>query len=364
MIITSRTFFLLVGLSFLTSTAGAQGTSVLSGIVRDQTGAPVREALVVVDPDSLSLRARSGVDGRYRITGVPQGRFEVRVVRIGFRPRSLTVDVTSNATELNIDLESVPIPLDTIAVRVTRPGLYGLVVTRGINLLPHEPRPLPNATIEVLNEPHRTKSGADGRFSIPQLGIGSHSILVTLDRFTPRMVPVTVPPDGGVDITFTIDSIFADYQRWDADRIRGITRRLNEARSPATFVSAHELDADAPDLKEALRYAHSVLSRGIIVQNVDVCIYIDAVPRGDLRLEDVQPIDIQGIEVYPEASLPSAQSMSTGNGTGNRGVPCYSTRGDTFSPGERGRGSFSRRTLTRTRGNQGLLVMIWTTKRR
>lgn len=39
---------------------------------------------MVIDPDSLSLRTRTDVEGRYRIT-VPRGRFEVRVVRIGLQ---------------------------------------------------------------------------------------------------------------------------------------------------------------------------------------------------------------------------------------------------------------------------------------
>ena len=64
-------------------------SSALSGVVSDENGAPVREVLVVIDPDSLSLRTRTGVDGRYRIT-VPAGRFEVRVVRMGVPDRLIT----------------------------------------------------------------------------------------------------------------------------------------------------------------------------------------------------------------------------------------------------------------------------------
>lgn len=60
----------------------AQSTS-LSGSVRDEVGRPIRDALIVVDPDSLSLRARTDAEGRFRIGNVPSGRFEVRVVRIG-----------------------------------------------------------------------------------------------------------------------------------------------------------------------------------------------------------------------------------------------------------------------------------------
>ncbi len=346
----------------LTSTAlHAQGPAIVSGVVRDENGSPIREALVVIDPDSLSLRARTGVDGRYRITAVPNGRYEVRAVRIGFSPVTRTIDVTGREVELDLEMRAVPIPLDTVAVRVSRPGLYGLVVTRGIALLPHEPRPLRGALIEVINSPHQTRSGADGRFSIPQLAIGSHAIMVTRDHYAPRMVPVTVPPEGGVDITFTLDSMYAEYQFKDADRVRDISRRVRRATSPFTFVPAHEIDPEAPNLRDALRYANSVLSRGVILQNAPACIFVDGIIRPDLRLHDIPPIDIEGIEIYPPGTL----QVEYGVVRGNVATPCGGVEeGSLFSSGTRGPGSFSKRTLVRTRGNGSLLVMIWTTKRR
>ena len=351
----------LLGIVLTSATLHAQGTAVVSGVVRDESGAPIREALVVIDPDSLSLRTRTGVDGRYRIPGVPGGRYEVRAVRIGFRPVTRTIDVTGREVQFDLVMTSVPIPLDTIAVRVSRPGLHGLVVTRGITLLPHDPRPLRDARIEILNEPYSARSGPDGRFSIPQLAIGSHTILVNLDGFASRLVPVTVPPDGGVDITFTIDSLFADYQFRDQDQARGIAARMRRATNPATFVSAHELDPDAPNLKESLRYAHSVLSRGVIVQNAAACIYIDGVPRPDLVLQDIPPTDIAGIEVYPANTLQTEDRIQSRN----IGTPCGGAEGSLFSSGERDRSNArSNRTLTRTRGNKALLILIWTTKRR
>ena len=356
-----RAFALLLGIIVTTSSLHAQGPAIVSGVVRDENGVPVREVLVVIDPDSLSLRARTGADGRYRIAS-PTGRYEVRVVRIGFKPQSHTIDVTGTAVELNIDLQTVAIPLATVAVRVSRPGLHGVVVTRGIELLPHEPRPLRDATIEVLNEPYRIKSGADGRFSIPELAAGSHTILVTLDRYATRMMPVTIPPDGGVELTFTLDSLYAAYQFRDQQLFRDISWRVRRADSPATFVSAHELDPEAKDLRDGLRFAHSVLSRGLNLMDTRLrpVIYVDGQRRPELALQDLKPDDIAnfaGIEVYPANSL--QDGLSIPGSSANVGY----LEGDLFGGGQRAPG-FSNRTSVRSRGNTAMIIMIWTTKRR
>ena len=356
-----RPLAVFVGILITAGALRAQGPAVVSGVVRDEAGRPIPEALVVIDPDSLSLRTRTSAAGQFRIPGVPNGQYEVRVVRIGYRPHSRMIDVTGRELEITIELRTAPIPLDTVAVRVSRPGLHGVVVTRGISLLPHEPRPIRGALVEVLNEPHNARSAADGRFSIPQLAIGSHSILVTLDGFGTRLMPVTVPPDGGVDVTVTLDSLYAEYQFRDEDQTRGIRSRIIRASSPATFVPAHEIDPDAPHLLDGLRFANSVISRGVILQNAPACIYVDGVARPDLALHEIPPIDIAGIEVYPANSLQTDDRVTPPN----PGTPCGGITGSFFSGGERDRSAAqSTRTLARTRGNRGLLVMIWTTRRR
>jgi hypothetical protein len=356
-----RAIALLLGILLTTSALPAQGTAVVSGIVVDENGAPVREVLIVIDPDSLSLRTRSGVDGRYRIT-VPTGRYEVRVVRIGFKPQSHTLNVTAPTHELNITLTSVAIPLSTISVRVSRPGLYGTVMTRGIELVPHAPTPVRAANIQVLNEPYQVKSEGDGRFSIPDLPIGAHSILVARDHYISRMIPVTVPPEGGVELTIQLDSLYADYQRRDEMQTREIGWRIRRASSPATFVSAHDLDPEAKDLRQALRWAESLLSRGVNAMDprIQWVIYIDGkrtyLQPADLKAEDIA--SYAGIEIYPAGTLDDA--LSVPGSSANMG---NLEDGILFSRGQRAPG-FSNRTSVRSRGNAAYLMMIWTTKRR
>jgi hypothetical protein len=340
----------------------SQGPAVVSGVVRDENGAPVREALVAIDPDSLSLRARTSADGRYRIFAVPRGRYEVRVVRIGHRPLSQAIDVNSDSVTFDVVLRTVPIQLDNVTVRVSKPGLYGRIMSRGVALLPHAPTPVRGANIEVLNEPYRVKSEADGQFSIPELAIGSHSIFVALDHYVTRLIPVTIPPEGGVEVTITLDSLYAEYQRKDESQKREIGWRLRRASSPATFVSSHELDPETKDLREALRYAQSVLSRGIILMNppAPIVIYVDGV-RTYLQPQDLKQEDIAriaGIEIYPQNTLDDASSVP--GSSANIG---FLDDGKLFGGGRRA-GGFSNRTSVRTRGNAAILIMIWTNRGR
>jgi hypothetical protein len=335
----------------------AQGTRTVSGAVRDEVARPLPEALVVIDPDSLSLRTRTDAEGRFRITGVPKGRFEVRVVRIGYRPLSRTIDVAESPVSFDVELQSVPLPLDTVAVRVARLGLYGSVATRGIALLPHEPRPLNGATVEILGAPHRTRTAADGSFSLPQLGEGAHTVLVTLDRYATRMVPVTIPADGGVTVSIVLDSSYAAYQQRDDMQMRLMGIRVRRATNPSTFISPHELDLDAKELRAALRYSPSLLSRGVRVEGYP-CIFLNGKYSPDIQITDIDPFDVVGIEVYPSGTVPSLDGLVPPQ----LGTPCDPLL--RLFPNEdvgRGRGQ---RVLVRARSNDHAVLVVWTRGRR
>ena len=343
-----------LGTVLITSAVQAQGPALVSGVVRDENGAPVREVLVVIDPDSLSFRTRTGTDGRYRLT-VPTGRYEVRFVRIGFRPQSRTIDVTGPSVQFDVTMQSIAIPLDTVAVRATRPGLYGLVVTRGIALLPREPTALRGARIEALNTPYNVTTGGDGRFSMPQLPPGSHAVRVNLDGYVTRMVPVTIPYDGGVEIVVTLDSLYAAYQKRDEEQKRGISWRIRRATSPAAFVPLHEIDMEARNLRDAIRYSHSLLSRGLIIPGG--CIYLNGEPRTEVALTDIDPRDVEALEVYVPGTLQDNDRLPPFPVA----TPCERLWGSSAAPraGSRMSGTPPRVSM-RNRGNTLIAIVIWT----
>jgi hypothetical protein len=340
-------------------------TGTLSGTVRDETGGPVRDALVVIDAETTPMRVRTNVDGVFRIAQVPVGGHELQVVRIGFRPHRSRISVPASGLNVEVTLEHAPMLLDTIAVRVARSGIHGTVVTRGVALLPHEPRPLRGAIIEVLNMPFRTTTGAEGRFSVGEITEGAYSLLVRIDRYQSRIVPVYVPPNGGVELNIVLDSTIADWQRREDMELREISGRLRRANNPSAFVSAAELAVpDGTTLKDALREAPSPLSRGLLLKDDITCIYVDGDPRPGMTAADFLAEDVHAVELYGIDAKGSTQSpikpwlMGTFCGTGTRQGPLW-----TRPPDDEPRG-YGRRSPRREMDNLARVAVIWLKRRR
>jgi TonB-linked SusC/RagA family outer membrane protein len=103
----------------LAAPGSAQQVGVITGRVTDgRTGAPVSSAQVfVVDTQLGSL---TDAEGNYRIPNVRAGSRQVRVINIGYRSETLTVDVAASQTvRLDFQLSVSAIALDEIIVTGT-----------------------------------------------------------------------------------------------------------------------------------------------------------------------------------------------------------------------------------------------------
>lgn len=102
--------------------AAAQG--VLRGSVREQGGAPIRGANVVVP--GTTLVTRTDLDGRFRILGVPAGAVRVHAAAIGYGFVDTTVALTGgDSTTVDITLALAPLalpPVDVISDKVPHFG--------------------------------------------------------------------------------------------------------------------------------------------------------------------------------------------------------------------------------------------------
>ena len=104
-------------LAALPSIAAAQGGRV-TGTVTGSGNRPIADAQVMIV--NTGYRAVTDANGVYSITGVPSGRYELRVARIGETPRTILIDVTSGETVANVQLTRAAIDLGGVTVSASR----------------------------------------------------------------------------------------------------------------------------------------------------------------------------------------------------------------------------------------------------
>ena len=95
-------------------------TGRISGTVTDASKNPVAGAQVLVS--AVGLSAESGGDGKYTVTGVPAGTYQVRVYRLGFKAKTMTgVTVTAGqSASLSVSLEAAVVQLGGVVVSASR----------------------------------------------------------------------------------------------------------------------------------------------------------------------------------------------------------------------------------------------------
>ena len=96
--------------------ASAQQTSVLRvNVSQSVTGSPVPDADVYIV--EIGRRTHTDSAGEARLAGIPSGRYEVRVRRLGFAAATLLVPLERDSTMLSVMLRPSVATLDTVHVR-------------------------------------------------------------------------------------------------------------------------------------------------------------------------------------------------------------------------------------------------------
>ena len=101
----------------LPSLAMAQSGRV-TGTVTGANNRPIADAQVVLV--NTGFRAITNADGTFSIAGVPAGRYELRVARLGEIPRTVLVDVTAGETVANVQMVRAAIDLGGVTVSASR----------------------------------------------------------------------------------------------------------------------------------------------------------------------------------------------------------------------------------------------------
>jgi hypothetical protein len=112
------TAVLVTALAFLAVPPSLTAQAVLSGHVTDTAGVPIFGARVTVD--GTAAEAQTDAAGRFRFVSVPAGRLSVTVLRLGFLPFNVAVQVDNAAAEINVRMTPVAATLPPLTVRPER----------------------------------------------------------------------------------------------------------------------------------------------------------------------------------------------------------------------------------------------------
>jgi iron complex outermembrane receptor protein len=95
-------------------------TGRISGTVTDASKHPVAGAQVLISPAGLS--AESGADGKYTVTGIPAGTYQLKVYRLGFKAHTASgIVVTAGQTmSHSITLEVAAVELGGVTISASR----------------------------------------------------------------------------------------------------------------------------------------------------------------------------------------------------------------------------------------------------
>lgn len=170
--------------SFAPAAFGQTTTATLSGILQDASGALVPDAQVRVrNIETGTIRAAaSDAEGRYSLTSLPPGQYEVRAEKAGFRTavQSGVILTVGGATVVNLALqvgqitEVVEVDIRDVEplVETTRAGLSRVVSEQDIESLPIIGRNFVDfVKLSTGVAPGRENVGG-GAFKEPDLGVG------------------------------------------------------------------------------------------------------------------------------------------------------------------------------------------------
>ena len=96
-------------------------TNQLKGTVTDsKTGSLIEDAGISFSPGHLTYTNKNGY---FSVTGLDEGKYQIKVTHIGYKPFMDTVNIKGE-TEIKIPLESTTIEFDEVIVTTTRFDRY------------------------------------------------------------------------------------------------------------------------------------------------------------------------------------------------------------------------------------------------
>ena len=269
----------------------AQSVFSVRGTVTNESGRPLEQAQVTLDPQGANRQVRTDRDGRYSFIGVPPGSHTLRVTWVGFTPVTRQFELTGSDVTVDVTLNRIT-RLDTVAVTAKRTGIYGSVISKDSLL------PVPAARIEILGARKADSTSSSGTFNFPDIKAGSYIVRIKHPSFDSRNVSVVVPVNGGTEIDVVVERGRVSRDAHMEMLYREMDTRLTFRGINTAFVTREEFKGrEKMPLDKALAFAPEFARKSLFMRS-DLCLFVDGIARPGANLADFAPEDIESVEVY------------------------------------------------------------------
>jgi Carboxypeptidase regulatory-like domain len=266
----------------------------LVGRVTDPAGASIPDAVLRATQGARTIIVEADEDGDFRIAGLAGGTWTVAVRRLGYRPIAVEVAMPAEGMRRDFTLEATTASLDPQLIAVRWTGVRGVVGdARRIS-------PLAGARVRLLGSDAAASSDSLGNFALPLPG--GRDIVLRVERagYAARLVSVTIPLDGYLDLDVALDTTLVEPK--DLWVYRDLDQRLKFATPRAVQVSREEIEAtDAVSLGTALSLTPSVTERGLTIGR-GACVFVNGVPRPGFPVDAILAGGVEFVEAYPPGS--------------------------------------------------------------
>lgn len=280
-----------LGLLLFARMLGAQGLVTVRGTVSNESGRPLEQAQVTLDPQGANRQMRSNADGLYSFVGVGPGTHTIRVIRVGFTPETRTVNIAGSSVTVDFTMRRVQL-LDTVAVTAKRTGLYGSVISSD------SLTPVPYARVEIIGARKADSTNSSGTFNFPDLKGGSYIVRVKHPLFESRNFGVVVPVNGGTELDVVVQPGRVSRDQHLEMLYREMDSRITFRGTNTAFVTREELKGREKSLLDQALLAAPEFARKSLWIASDVCVFVDGVARPGATLRDFAPEDIESVELY------------------------------------------------------------------
>ena len=268
------------------------------GIVMD-TAHQVLEN-VTVGIKSPRRQAKTNAQGRFTLSDLDTGTYEISVYRIGYETAKQSYVVTDSGGLARFCLIPEPRALPSMVTSATRPGLSGVIGDSNY-------KALEGAEVRVLGAGLHALTDTAGQFYLP-VKKGTYPVQVSKAGYAREMLSVTIPDDSGRQIAVWLGSAVANANAVAA-RLEEMHQRVLWSRpNRSALISAEQIARSGSDLNGVA----GVMARAAIKSDCEAA--IDGTSF-TLPLYMIDKADVLLMEVYLQGSARDAPTSIAPGGT-------------------------------------------------